>query len=54
MPENQLGAALEAYNKAITTAFVLPIAVGGLAFLGSFFIEWRNVKGKNIMAGGPA
>lgn len=46
--------ALEAYNKAITTAFILPIAVGALAFLSSLLFEWRSVKGKNIMAGGPA
>jgi hypothetical protein len=49
-----LEAALGAYNEAITTAFILPIAVGGLSFLGSLLFEWKSVKGKNIMASGPA
>jgi hypothetical protein len=46
--------ALQAYNKAITTAFILPIAVGVLGFLSSLLFEWRSVKGKNLMGGGPA
>lgn len=45
---------LEAYNKALTTAFILPIAVGGIAFLSSLLFEWRSIKGKNLLAGGAA
>lgn len=51
---SQLPGALLAYNKAITTAFILPISVGGLGFLSSLLFEWRSVKGKKLTAGGPA
>lgn len=54
VPEQMLPEALEAYNTAITTAFILPIAVGGLGFLSSFLFEWRSVKGVNLMGGGSA
>lgn len=50
----QLAGVLLAYNKAITTAFILPIAVGGLAFLASLMMEWRSVKGKKLQMGGAA
>jgi len=52
-PDEVVGVIL-AYNKAIVTAFVLSIAVGGMAFLSSFLFEWGSVKGKKveIVAGG--
>lgn len=43
---------LRAYDKAITTAFIMPIAVSGLAFLASLMMQWRSVKGKKLMPGG--
>jgi hypothetical protein len=52
--KEQLKGTLEAYNKALTTAFILPIAVGGIAFLTSLLFEWRSIKGKNLLAGGAA
>jgi hypothetical protein len=41
---------LQAYNLALNEAFILPIAVGGIAFCLSFFVEWKSVKGKKIVA----
>lgn len=50
----QLPGVLTAFDKAITTAFILPIAVAGLAFLSSLLMEWRSVKGKKIGVPGGA
>jgi hypothetical protein len=50
----QLPGTLYSYNKALTTAFILPIAVAGIAFFGSLLFEWRSIKGKNLLAGGAA
>lgn len=52
--KEQLPGTLQAYNKALATAFILPIAVGGISFLSSFLFEWRSIKGKNLLAGGAA
>jgi hypothetical protein len=43
----------EAYDKALTTAFIIPIAVGGLCFFFSLLFEWKSVKGKKLSVGGP-
>ncbi|KAF3084453.1 hypothetical protein TWF569_006971 [Orbilia oligospora] len=51
--ENLPGVIL-AYNKAITTCFILPIAVGGVAWLCSLGMEMKSVKGKKIELGGGA
>ncbi|KAK4551814.1 hypothetical protein LTR86_010900 [Recurvomyces mirabilis] len=48
----QLPGVLLAYDKAITTAFILPIATSGLAFLASLAMEWKSVKGKKLIPGG--
>jgi hypothetical protein len=52
VPAKLLPGALEAYNSAVTTAFILPIACAGVAFLVSWGFEWKSVKGKKLMAGG--
>lgn len=52
VPPQQLPGVLLAYNKAVTTAFILPIAVGGLAALASVLMEWKSVKGKKLIPGG--
>lgn len=51
---NHLPGVLLAYNNAVNTAFILPIATSGIAFLFSLFVEWKSVKGKNLLAGGAA
>jgi hypothetical protein len=43
----------EAYNKALTTAFILPIAVAIISFLSSLLFEWKSVKGKKLGVSGP-
>ncbi|EPS44955.1 hypothetical protein H072_993 [Dactylellina haptotyla CBS 200.50] len=48
-----LAGVILAYNTAITTCFILPIAVGGIAFLCSLGMEMKSVKGKKLdMTGG--
>jgi hypothetical protein len=37
---------LEVYNFALTRAFLLPIVAGGGAFLVSFGMEWKKIKGE--------
>ena len=48
VPEALLDAVLVAYNAAIMRTFILPIAVGGIAFLASLGMEWGTVKGKKL------
>jgi hypothetical protein len=54
VPPDLLRGVLTAYVKAVTTAFILPIATGGIAFLFSLGMEWKSVKGKNLLGGGGA
>ncbi|TLD37961.1 Autophagy-related protein 18 [Venturia nashicola] len=37
-----------AYDKAVTMAFVLAIATGGMSFLTSLLFEWKSIKGKKL------
>lgn len=53
-PTAQLPAVLEAYNGAVTSAYILSIATGGIAFCCSLFMEWKSVKGKKLAVGGAA
>jgi len=48
VPSDLLEAVLGAYDKAITTAFILPIAVGAISCLIAFGMEWKSVKGKKL------
>lgn len=48
--EAQLPGVLEAYMVALKQAFVISIAVGGIAMVCACFVEWKNVKGKKIVA----
>ncbi|KAH7114392.1 MFS transporter [Dendryphion nanum] len=54
VPGDLLEGVLWAYNTAIMNAFVVAIAAGGLAVIVSFGMEWKSVKGKNLMGGGAA
>ncbi len=40
---------LNAYMAALTDAYVIPITVGGIATVCACFVEWKSVKGKNII-----
>lgn len=53
-PPQYLDIVLEAYNSAIVRAFILSVAVAGLAFLVSLTFEWKNMKGKKLSMGGGA
>jgi hypothetical protein len=44
----QLPGVLLAYMGALQEAFVISIAVGGIAVICALFVEWKNVKGKKI------
>ena len=46
VPQQLLGVVREAFNFALTPAFTLSIASGGLALCCSFAMEWINVKKK--------
>jgi len=52
VPTASLGGVLLAYMKALKEAYVLSIAVGGIATLCACFVEWKSVKGKNIVPSG--
>jgi hypothetical protein len=53
-PGNLLPMVLQAYNNAVTRAFILPIATGGVALIAALTIEMKSVKGKKIEMGGGA
>jgi hypothetical protein len=54
VPAEMLEGVLWAYNKAVTSSYVLAIACGGLAAVSSVMFEWRSVKGKKLEIGGGA
>ena len=39
---------LKAYMVALQQAYVIAIAVGGIATISACFVEWKNVKGKKL------
>ncbi|KAI9699110.1 MAG: hypothetical protein M1836_003299 [Candelina mexicana] len=51
-PPKSLAGVLQAYSVAVDRAFAMPIAVGGIAFIFSLFVEWKSVKGKKLIPGG--
>jgi hypothetical protein len=53
LPPALLDGIKQAYDVALTTAFILPIAVSGLSFLSSLLFEWKSVKGKKLGMGAP-
>lgn len=53
-PLEELPGVLEAYNVAVTTTFLLPVACAGIACLCSLLFEWKSVKGKKLDLGAAA
>ncbi|KAE9977253.1 hypothetical protein EG328_002148 [Venturia inaequalis] len=45
---SEVAGTILAYNKSVTTAFVLAIAVSAMAVLTGLLFEWRSVKGKKV------
>jgi len=54
VPPDQLAGVLKAYDVALNTTFILPIVSGSLCVVTAFFMEWKNLKGKSIIAEGGA
>lgn len=54
VPAALLPGVLDAYTKALTTAFVPAIAASAIAFFVSLAMEWKSVKGKKLIPGGAA
>jgi len=54
VPAQWLPGVLQAYTNAVTSAFILAIATGGIAFFVSWAMEWKSVKGKKLLPGGGA
>lgn len=53
-PPEELPGVLEAYNVAVTSSFLLPLASAVVACLCSLLFEWRSVKGKKLEMGAAA
>ncbi|PVH83078.1 MFS general substrate transporter [Cadophora sp. DSE1049] len=51
---DKLPGVLHAYMIALQQAYVIPIVVGGIATICACFVEWKNVKGKKIVAAAGA
>jgi hypothetical protein len=41
---------LQAYMASLSQAYIIPIAVGGIATIFACLVEWKSVKGKSIVA----
>lgn len=46
---SELPGVLHAYMIALQQAYVIPIVVGGIATICACGVEWKNVKGKEIV-----
>ena len=44
VPEDKIPVLLAVYNDAIVNVFYCALAVSCLAFVASFFVEWKSVK----------
>jgi EmrB/QacA subfamily drug resistance transporter len=53
-PKSQLAGVLQAYDLAVTRAFILSISCACVAFGCSLLFEWKSVKGKKLAIGGAA
>lgn len=53
-PPSQLAGVLQAYDLAVTRAFILSISCAAVAFGCSLLFEWKSVKGKKLAIGGAA
>jgi hypothetical protein len=49
IPKEFLPGVLTAYNLALTQTFYVSVAAGALSILGAAFVEWKSMKGKQII-----
>ncbi|MCJ1392720.1 hypothetical protein MMC18_005591 [Xylographa bjoerkii] len=52
VPSALLPVVLNAYNGAITNAFMVSVALAAISILGALLVEWKSVKGKTLRKGG--
>ena len=45
---DQLDGVTRAYSDALTTTFIVFVAMGTLSIIGALAVEWRSVKGKKV------
>jgi EmrB/QacA subfamily drug resistance transporter len=50
----QKGPVLEAYNDALVQTFYLATAMAAFSAVGAVWIQWKNMKGKNVSAAAHA
>ena len=43
---DQLGAVLSVYNDALSSTFIVAVAMGSIAIIPALLMEWKSVKGK--------
>ncbi len=48
IPAQFLPSVLVAYNAALTQTFYVSVAMSVLSILGSAFMGWKSIKGKNV------
>lgn len=51
VPAELLSGVIAAYSTALTKAFTVSVGLAAFTVIGSIFIPWKSVKGKNIEAG---
>jgi hypothetical protein len=49
VPPSQLQVLQAAYNKGINNVFYCALGVAGFVFVASWFVEWKSVKGKQVV-----
>lgn len=49
IPEQFLNGVLSAYNLALTQTFYVSVACASLSIIGALFIEWKNMKGQQVV-----
>lgn len=54
IPREMLSGVTLAYSDALTKTFLVSAALAAVTVIGSGFVEWKSVKGKNIEGGGMA
>jgi hypothetical protein len=54
IPAAMLPGVTLAYSNALTKTFLVSASLAAVTIVGSSFVEWKSVKGKNIEAGGMA
>lgn len=48
IPSQYLSGVLSAYNRTLTQTFYVSVALAVMSIFGAAFVEWKNMKGKNV------